>query len=252
MRTPVSGGVSHQAMAALAASLAAVFIVGCTPMSPPQSSPSPSDIRREVVEGLRYTLAVPPGHDAHEPVPLVVALHPGGERPPFYGGLFLTMLVEPALRELGAIMVGPDCTGRDWTDPESEKDLLTVLQHLEENFNLDPGRTLITGFSMGGIGTWHLGERHQDRFRAALILAAHPTPGAAEAAWEIPLYVIHSRADEILPIRDTDAVVSRLRSRGIQVEYVALNGLTHFETIRYVGPLHDALPWIRRAWGWTR
>jgi predicted peptidase len=66
----------------------------------------------------------------------------------------LTSLVEPALRELRAIIVAPDCNGSDWTQSNSEQDVLELLDHVEAAYNIDPNKTLITGYSMGDIGTW--------------------------------------------------------------------------------------------------
>lgn len=62
---------------------------------------------------LRYTLLVPPAYDGETPVPLVVALHYGGEVTPFYGGGMIETLVEPGLGQLGAIIVAPDATSGD-------------------------------------------------------------------------------------------------------------------------------------------
>ena len=109
-------------------------------------------------------------------MPLILALHYGGHGAPYYGKDILTGLVEPALREVEAIIVAPDCTGDDWTDAQSEEDVIALLDHVQGAYNIDPQRILVTGYSMGGIGTWHLAARHQDRFTAALVMAGVPPP----------------------------------------------------------------------------
>jgi predicted peptidase len=160
----------------------------------------------------------------------------------------LTGLVEPALRELGAIIVAPDCTGYDWTDPQSEADVIALLDHVQGAYNIDPQRVLVTGYSMGGIGTWHLAARHQDRFTAAVVMAGVPPSDAAEREWAVPLYVIHSRADEVLPLEPTETVVGQLQDKGVPVEFVLLEGITHYETGRFAPALRAAIPWIEQAW----
>ena len=70
--------------------------------------------------GLRYAIAVPEAYDGSTAVPLVLALHfgwGGGSPPPDYSATFLRVLVEPALRDLGAIIVAPLSPGGAWTDP---------------------------------------------------------------------------------------------------------------------------------------
>lgn len=198
---------------------------------------------------LRYSLALPGETSVDQPRPLILALHFAGHGSPFYGKLILTELVEPALRELGAIIVAPDCTGPDWTHSQSEKDVLTILSHIHEIYNVDPDRILITGYSMGGIGTWYLAARHQEIFSAALIMAGTPPPNITEVDWRIPLLIIQSQQDEMMPVQPTEIAVQQLKSNGKEVELILLEGVTHFETWRYSVPLCASVPWIQKAWG---
>src|SRR5437868_6367767 len=65
-------------------------------------------------ESLRYSVSVPRSYDPGKPAPLIVALHYGydGSAPsPFTGGDMIQELVEPALGDLGAVIVAPDALG---------------------------------------------------------------------------------------------------------------------------------------------
>lgn len=55
--------------------------------------------------------------------------------------------------------------GFDWED-WGRWDALEVLAIAEEQFSTDSRRTYLTGHSMGGHGTWHLGSLFPDRFAA--------------------------------------------------------------------------------------
>jgi predicted peptidase len=210
----------------------------------------PATLREEVLEpeGIRVTFAVPAAYTGRVPVPLVVALHFAGRVTPFFGRGLLSALVEPGLRDLGAVIVAPDCRGRSWTDPTSEADVLAVVAHARREYNVDPARVLLTGYSMGAIGTWYLASRHQDVFSAALIVAGLPPAGAAEADWRIPLYVIHSRADERLLLKPTADAVKRLEQRGVQVRLVVVDDPTHYQVPAFVAYVRAAVPWIERTW----
>lgn len=210
----------------------------------------PSKIHERLLEtrNLRYAMAFPAGYTGDQPVPLVLALHFGGKVTPYYGKLFLTGLVEPGLRELGALIVAPDCSARDWIQPESETDVLALLDHMLTTYNIDSQRILVTGYSMGGIGTWYLAAHHPNRFAAALVMSGSPPPSVVDVEWQLPLYVIHSRQDEVLPFEETEAVVHRMKTRGAPVELVAVGGITHYETNRFIAPLRAAVPWIQKAW----
>ncbi|MBP7799892.1 MAG: prolyl oligopeptidase family serine peptidase [Thermoanaerobaculaceae bacterium] len=207
-------------------------------------------VREEVVpaSGQRYTIVIPGGYSPGKPVPLVLALHYGGTVTPYFSKPFLVNLVEPALRKLGAIIVAPDCTAGRWTEPQAETDVLVLLDHVRASWAIDPARTLITGFSMGGMGTWALAARHQELFTAALIVAGRPQEGSAEVAWRIPLYLIHSRNDEVVPLGPTAAIAKVLDDKGVKVKLVVVDGVTHYQVPAFVPYMRAAIPWIERAW----
>lgn len=199
--------------------------------------------------GRRVSIAIPRGYSENESSPLVLALHWGGPLYPFIGGDLLAGLVEPALRELGAIMVAPDRTTEDWINPQSEADLLDLLDRIQAEYAVDPARTLITGYSIGGMGTWYMAARNQGLFAAAIPISAQPLPGSADVGWEIPLYVIHGRQDELFPLAETEAAVRQLEASGVAVELAVVDPATHFETERFREPLQRAIPWIQGTWG---
>jgi len=191
---------------------------------------------------------IPNEYDGRKPVPLVLALHFAGRVTPYFGGEFLASFIRPALDGLGAIIVAPDCTDSDWTRPRSEKDVLELLDRVMKIYAIDRKRTLITGYSMGGSGTWYLAARHQDLFPAALIMAGQPESTTAKVNWKIPLYVIHSRADQIIPFKPAENAVEKLKKRGIDVQFVPLDGVTHYQVSGFFAPLEAAVAWIGKAW----
>ena len=196
----------------------------------------------------RYTIAVPAGYAGDQPVPLVLALHYGGEVTSFYGRTILVELIEPAFRELGAIIVAPDCPSNSWTDPQSEKAVLELLAYVEKKYAVDVKRRLITGYSMGGAGTWYLAARNPDRFSAAVVMAGWPPQAIEDVEWKMPLVIIHSRQDEIVPLQPTEDVVSTLQAKGAPVKLVVLDGITHYEMFHFVEPLRTTVSWVESVW----
>jgi predicted peptidase len=197
----------------------------------------------------RYVLSIPDSYDNGEPVPLVLVLHYAwpGTLPPYYGEDLLANIVRPALRDLGAILVAPDCLHGDWSNPESEAEVNHLLDVVGDECRVDRGKVIVTGYSLGGKGTWYMAARNQDRFAVAVPMAAIVPREATEVDWTIPLYVMHSSADEVVPIEPSISAVRQLRERGVEIEFVVLEGVNHFETGRYFRPLRDAVPWIRKA-----
>jgi predicted peptidase len=239
------------------------LLAGCrSGPGPALDSPAPSvnapapGIHQQTIPGpggqeLRFTLSVPPAYDGVRPVPLVLALHFGGRAfPPFYGRNILEGLVQPALEPLGALIVAPDALDSGWTDEDDEARVLFLLDHVTSSFAIDRKRILCTGYSMGGAGTWELIARHPDRFTAAIPIAGRPPAGdnAPAGLPKAPVYAIHSRADEVVPLAATETHVAALRAQGADVQLIIVDGLTHFQTDRFVDPLRDALPWLARVW----
>jgi hypothetical protein len=67
---------------------------------------------------VRYAISIPAGYSPSVPVPLVLALHFGGD-PDGAGRSMLEILTGPALAELGAIIVAPDSLGGGWESGET-------------------------------------------------------------------------------------------------------------------------------------
>lgn len=196
----------------------------------------------------RYTIAIPDGYTDEQPRPLILALHWGGPVTPYISKWYLLGLVAPALGELGAVIAAPDCTAEHWANPSSQDVVIDLLDYLTEAYNIDTRQVLLTGYSMGGIGTWILAAHHPERFSGALIVSAKPPTGVVDVRWDTPLYVIHSRHDEIFPLGDTETTVNQLREQGVAIDFDTVDGITHFQTERFVKPMQAAVPWIKHVW----
>lgn len=197
---------------------------------------------------LRYTIALPKSISSDRSMPLVLALHYGGSVTPYYGKGFLTLLVESALRDLGAIILAPDCPGRGWTDPISEKAVLDLIETMLDKYSIDPSKIVVAGYSLGGIGTWHLAARYPQLFSAAISVSAVPDGNSFPIVEGVPVYAIHSKDDEIFPIEKVRAFVERQKSGGASVRLVEVEDFSHYETFRFVKPLREAIPWIKKTW----
>jgi predicted peptidase len=193
---------------------------------------------------------VPRGYDPAKPAPLVVVLHPGGERRRYYGSAFTRMIVEPGLRDLKAVMIAPDCppASPSWTDAPADKAVMALLQSAVENYNIDRKRILVVGYSMGGRGTWFMSAEHPDIFTAAIPMAASTGNEPVERFGLMPTYVIHSRSDEVVPFAPAERNARALSRMGRPVHFEAVDEFRHFEMVRYVTALSDAGRWVANRW----
>jgi predicted peptidase len=196
---------------------------------------------------LLYGRAVPGDYDLKQPRPLVLALHPGGDKTSYYGAQYMRSVFLPGLRELNPIMVAPDCPTRAWSDPAAEKAVMALMENMLSEYSIDRRRILVVGFSLGGRGTWFMESRHSDLFTAAIVMAG-TTDEPLESLGRIPTYIIHSRNDQVVPFGQAEQRAAALERMGRPVKFEALEGLGHFEMGGYSPALHRAGSWVVERW----
>ena len=194
---------------------------------------------------MTYGLSVPSGDG---PYPLVLALHPGGGRTPYYGAMFMQGIVEPALRDWNPIIVAPDVPTPSWATDLSDSAVMALLEDVSERYDIDPTRVLVTGFSLGGHGTWFFATRHPDVFTGAIPIAGSPLNSALDNLGTMPIHIIHGRDDEVVPFGPAREAAESLGDRGHPVELTAIDGVGHFTMGAYVEYLQAAGEWMVEQW----
>jgi predicted peptidase len=63
-----------------------------------------------------------------------------------------------------------------------------LLDMVIARYAIDQKRVAVTGYSMGGTGSWHLAEKFPERFSAALPIASRPPASAVR--WRIARSVL--------------------------------------------------------------
>lgn len=130
---------------------------------------------------------LPPGYDqASEPLPLCLNLHGGGssrdhliDTQPLLEGLWQEGVLEPmvvATASTGVLSWYLDAPGgAQWETFISDQ----FLTHLRDQYHVRGDRegTVMTGISMGGLGTLKIGFAHSERFLAIAASEAGIEPG---------------------------------------------------------------------------
>lgn len=117
----------------------------------------------------------------------------------------------------------------------SEKDVLTVLDLVRKEFNVDERRIYLMGHSMGGAGTYYLGSRHGNIW-AALAPIAPAAMGMTNERTRvlqaikdagIPMLVSMGDADEAVPVANVRTWVETMKELQMNFEYKEHPGVTH-------------------------
>ena len=207
---------------------------------------------RETGETIPYALFVPSSYDESEPSRLMVSLHGGGRQYDWVMGY--AGFLDRAERD-GYIVVTPlgytrgagyGRRGDDRLDNLSEKDVMTVLDMVRDEFNIDEDRIYLWGHSMGGSGTYYIASRYPDIW-AGLAAAAGGSMVAdyvdEEAIRHIPFLVLHGSEDGTAPVERSRQSVARMKELGMEHLYVEITGGDHSRFINQseevVGMLFD-------------
>ena len=226
--------------------LLATTLLGTLLQAPLDPGLHNTTIEVDGVGTVTYGIWIPRDYDPAEPRPLVLALHPGGSRGPYYGTQFLRGVVGPALQDWGAIIVAPDAPDRRWDNETSERGVLALLDDVIDRYAINTERILVTGFSLGGRGTWYMASRHPDLFAAAIPMAARSSSDDAARVGDMPVFIIHARNDEVVPFEPAEQLAHDMEERGQTVSFLPLEGVGHFQM--GAPPLREAGEWVVARW----
>jgi len=181
-----------------------------------------------------YSVYVPTTYRPGKPMPLTWILHSLEVNYNQYGGLD-PQLMQQLCQDRDSICATTEGFGpAGWYYNEAETDFWQVWHSLASSFTLDPQRTVISGYSMGGWASYKLAFEHPDDFAGALVLdgpvicgvQAYPglngpaysdpacsqdgqsQPLIANARW-VPYVIDQTYADELVP---TTGVVAQART----------------------------------------
>ncbi len=124
----------------------------------------------------------------------------------------------------GRFFVTPLARGPNgWYAGEAEVDFFEVWADLARHFRLDPRRVALSGYSMGGYGTYKLGLQWPDLFGAAFTTVGPPLLGSYlntlqlvdNARW-VPFLNWAGRTDALVPIGAVRAQQQRFDDLGLR------------------------------------
>jgi C-terminal binding-module, SLH-like, of glucodextranase len=129
-------------------------------------------------------------------------------------------------RGAGSIVITPLARGPDgFYDSYAGADVFEVWADVASRFTLDPAWTVITGYSMGGIGTFKLGEQFPDLFSRA-----QPTVGYSQdnslipSLRNIPVLMWNASSDELVPQSSYLPTAQALDQAGYRYELDVFSG----------------------------
>jgi len=177
---------------------------------------------------IDYLLSLPPDYDASAKWPLVVFLHGAGERGDNLEQVrrtTLSRIVEhDNRRRWGFVLLSPQCPRDSYWQPEQVTEL---IEHVSSRLSIDRDRVYLTGYSMGGFGTWATACHDPDRFAAIAPLSGGGDVQQAERLQELPIWAFHGDKDNVVSIDGDRAMVEAVQKCGGNVKFTVYPGAGH-------------------------
>jgi predicted esterase len=201
-----------------------------------------------------YILYIPDSYRHGQPAPLILMLHALGQTHfQYLAGGFLPQIGG----ELGALVITPLALGTDgWYWDEALVDTLDAWVDVDGHYSVDRDQVYVTGYSMGGYGTYRLTTLFPELLAAAVTWVGPPAyqywpypsepiptgarqqPGKTTEMVEnvayVPTYIIAGSADMLVPVSGVDYHASRYAALGYEYRYAQ-----HEEMGHLVYPSHN-------------
>ena len=162
---------------------------------------------------VNYLLYVPPGAPPASGWPTILFLHGSeqrGDNPSMLEDLAILAFAD-RVGGLPFIAILPQCPrGEHW----SPGVLRQLLDAVEADVAVDRSRVYLTGFSMGGYGTWQTAAAMPGVFAAIAPLCGLADLQDVPRLVGIPAWVFHGARDRNVPLSESVRMVRALRGAG--------------------------------------
>jgi len=166
--------------------------------------------------GCKYLLYLPEGYGQKKKKwPMVLFLHGAGER-----GDDLSLVevhgppkIVQSKKDFPFVVVSPQCPNGGWWSKQHEV-LISLLDEIIQQGDVDESRIYLTGLSMGGYGSWSLGCEYPDRFAAIAPICGGGDPLLAGRLKDLPVWAFHGAKDKTVPLEKSELMVEAVSNAG--------------------------------------
>jgi dienelactone hydrolase len=184
-----------------------------------------------------------------EPRTLVIVLHGTVvQRPGVRGGSargqtrsLVGCLAAPALASLDPIIIAPLSSDGQWWRRSDTALVLGLVAAVRRRWPEAGARSVLMGYSNGGIGTWYFARLYADYFAAAVPMAFDESIVGESA---LPIYGIMGTSDEQFDSRRVRVAVQALKAKGADVTLNEKYRGSHYKACSYVPELSQAGRWL--------
>ena len=156
-----------------------------------------------------------------EKFPLVIYLHGrgGNVMTPDQPGQARNFSNDDNYRKRPCVIMVPQCADEKfWTGGQATP-VIEIIRDLVKHLPIDEDRIYLTGYSMGGYGTFTLLGMEPKLFAAGIPVAGGGNPSTAEKFKNVAVWVFHGAKDKIVPVDQSRKMVEALKKVRGNVKY---------------------------------
>jgi len=139
-------------------------------------------------------------------------------------------------RGTGSIIAAPEGRGADgFYHGYAEADVFEMWSDVARNYKLNPDLTDVSGYSMGGEGTYLLSTRWPDLFARAFPIVGPPTSAASyKSLRNLPVMSWYSEPDELVGPELSEQSFLNAFNAGIRQDHWVFNASPPFPTVGHI------------------
>lgn len=171
--------------------------------------------------------------DSLQKWPLIIYLHGGSDRGTDLNKLYSSGIPDQIYRgrKFPFIVIAPQCPlsirweTDNWFEP--------LFKEISEKYRIDTNRIYLTGYSLGGSGTWYLATKYPGRFAAIAPMSGFTSHNKSiseniSRLKDIPVWAFHGRMDLTVPYEETERIVKKLQNKNTHLKFTSEPSIGHW------------------------
>lgn len=193
---------------------------------------------------LKYSFYKSTHGKRKEPKLLVIALHWGwgqDELVPYYSKDFLENFILPIFKNKNVVIVAPDCPDESWITPKSIHAITELRKYAINKFDIDTNNIILTGFSLGGIGTWYMTLHYPELFPYGIPIAGYSAISWFNKGKTPNIYAVNSFNDQIISYQRIEQLIDFIEEGSDKIQFKTIYGVEHYNTNQFIKPTREIL-----------
>jgi predicted peptidase len=156
--------------------------------------------------------------------PLIIYLHGGSRRGTDLIKLYADGIPDQLYRgrEFPFIIIAPQCPEHiRWSTDNWFENL---YKEVNDKYRIDTNRVYLTGFSLGGAGTWYIAAKYPDKFAVIAPMSGFTShmdyiDNNIDMLIDMPIWAFHGKIDNVVPFEETERIIKKLDGKNKDLRF---------------------------------